>query len=172
MVGSSDLVRTACSSNHLTLIEPAMTPCPIASNLSSRVSKERGEAETDVNSAHVRKDMFHRLFQARDHLTGGPGYTIACLFEESGLLKAAGSDPTLMTLNPAIFFRIGLTPETWGKPASKMRKTCKNLDEIHAGPQLTCLSSCRWRSNSEGSGWWQYSRRSMPAKRYHYSGVL
>lgn len=112
----------------------------IESNLSSRIAKEQGEAEKGVDSADVRKDMFHHLFQAKDPLTGGPGYTIDELFEETSLLVAAGSDTT-STVVPAMFFYMIRNPETYEKLTSEIRKTFKNVDEIHTSPQL---ASCRY----------------------------
>ncbi|KAL9034324.1 MAG: hypothetical protein Q9180_005470 [Flavoplaca navasiana] len=112
----------------------------IESNLSSRIAMEEKGAEKDVNSVDVRKDMFHHLFHAKDPLTGGPGYTRAELRAETSLLVVAGSDTT-STVIPAMFFYMTRNPRIYEKLTSEIRKTFHNVDEIHAGPEL---SSCRY----------------------------
>lgn len=101
---------------------------------------EEDGAEKGVDSVDVRKDMFHHLFHAKDPLTGGPGYTKAELRAETSLLVVAGSDTT-STVIPAMFFYMTRNPRTYDKLTSEIRKTFHNVDEIHAGPQL---SSCRY----------------------------
>ncbi|KAL8668549.1 MAG: hypothetical protein Q9168_006823 [Polycauliona sp. 1 TL-2023] len=112
----------------------------IESNLASRLSKEKDGVEKGMDSTNARKDMFHHLFHAKDPLTGGPGYSIGELFEETNLLVIAGSDTT-STVIPAMFFYMTRNPGAYQKLTREIRQTFKNLDGIHAGPKLT---SCRY----------------------------
>ncbi|KAL8997141.1 MAG: hypothetical protein Q9169_003524 [Polycauliona sp. 2 TL-2023] len=112
----------------------------IESNLTSRLAKEKDGIEKGVDSTAVRKDMFHHLFHAKDPLTGGPGYSVAELFEETSLLVIAGSDTT-STVIPAMFFYMTRNPKLYEKLNNEIRNAFESVDEIHAGPKLT---SCRY----------------------------
>ncbi|KAL8948209.1 MAG: hypothetical protein Q9222_005584 [Ikaeria aurantiellina] len=108
--------------------------------LAQRTKEERVIREKGMDTAGVRKDIFHHLFQAKDPQTGGPGYTEDELTEESDLLVVAGSDTTSTTF-AAMFFYMTRNPAVYRKLISEIRTNFKNADDIRAGPLLT---SCRY----------------------------
>ncbi|KAL8804216.1 MAG: hypothetical protein Q9200_005909 [Gallowayella weberi] len=112
----------------------------VESNLSSRIAQEIKEGEKNSNPADAREDMFHHLFHARDPETGGPGYRMEELFEETNLLVIAGSDTT-STVIPAMFFYLTRHPEAYQRLTSEIRTAFGSAKEIRAGPKL---ASCRY----------------------------
>ncbi|KAL8686379.1 MAG: hypothetical protein Q9224_005463 [Gallowayella concinna] len=112
----------------------------VESNLVSRIAQENNGGEKDGRPTDAREDMFHHIFHARDPETGGPGYKMEELFEETNLLVIAGSDTT-STVIPAMFFYLTRHPEVYQRLTSEIRTTFGSADEIHAGPKL---ASCRY----------------------------
>lgn len=105
---------------------------------------ERSELETTLQKAgqdqHMRKDMFHYLFQVKDAETGQPAYSREELRAEANLLVIAGSDTTSISLC-GFFFYITHYPRVYAKLVKHIRSTFASIDEIVEGPQL---SSCQY----------------------------
>ena len=104
------------------------------------MAEEEAPEGNDLTATDIRKDFFHRLFQAEDPETGGPGYTREKLGEENDLLVIAGADTT-STAFAAMFFYLTRNPRVYRELTEEIRTTFKSVEEIHSGPQL---SSCRY----------------------------
>ncbi|KAL8730883.1 MAG: hypothetical protein Q9166_003810 [cf. Caloplaca sp. 2 TL-2023] len=105
----------------------------IESNLSYRIAQEKNEEKKAMDAGDVRKDLFHYLFHAKYPETGGSGYTMEELLEETSLLVVAGSDTT-STVVPAMFFYMARNPLIQQKLTNEIQNAFSSGDEIHAGP--------------------------------------
>lgn len=105
---------------------------------------ERSELETTMQKSgqdqHIRKDMFHYLFQAKDAETGQPAYSRRELLAAANLFVIAGSDTTSTTLS-GFFFYITHYPRVYAKLIKHIRTTFASIDEIVEGRKL---SSCQY----------------------------
>lgn len=105
---------------------------------------ERSELETALQKSgkdqHMRKDMFHYLYQAKDAETSQPAYSREELLAEANLLVIAGSDTTSISLS-GFFFYITHYPHVYVKLVKHIRSTFASIDEIVEGHKL---SSCQY----------------------------
>ena len=111
--------------------------------LEQRVT-ERSELEATLQKSgqdqHMRKDMFHYLFQAKDAETGLPACSRGELLATANLFVIAGSDTMSATLS-GFFFYITHYPRVYAKLIKHIRTTFASIDEIVEGRKL---SSCQY----------------------------
>ncbi|KAL8898803.1 MAG: hypothetical protein Q9192_001903, partial [Flavoplaca navasiana] len=89
---------------------------------------------------HMRKDMFHFIYQAKDQETGKPAYSRDELLAEASLLIIAGYETTSISVC-GFFFYITHYPRVYQKLVQHIRTTFASADEIVDGPKL---SSCQY----------------------------
>jgi len=112
----------------------------VAAAVGERTKQEQELQKERSKGQEGRKDIFHYLFQAKDTITGGPGYTIPELYSEAVLLIIAGTDTSSVSLC-ANFFYITHNPRVYQRLTKEIRGTFASLDEIKSGPKLL---SCRY----------------------------
>lgn len=91
--------------------------------------KQEEEQEMKSIDDREHKDMFHRLFQAKDPETGQKGYSSQQLFSEANNLIIAGSDTT-STVIAAMFFYLTRNPSAYRKLTTEIRQTFACVDDI------------------------------------------
>ena len=100
-----------------------------------KYSKAQAVERMKMGDDADRKDFFHYLLKAKDPETGA-GFTTPELWGESNLLIIAGSDTTSTALANAFFYLVH-NPFALDKVTTEVRTAFSNVEDIHAGPQLT-----------------------------------
>lgn len=102
------------------------------------------EARAGKDEKDQRQDIFHFLYNAVDPDTGNRGLDRTALRAEAGLLVAAGSDTTSITLSGLFFYLTG-DPRRLRKLEDEILSTFNSVDDISHGPVLkgcTYLRAC------------------------------
>lgn len=102
------------------------------------------EAKASKEEIGQRQDIFYFLYNAVDPETGERGLDRTGLRAEAGLLVAAGSDTTSITLS-GIFFYLTGDPRRLKKLEDEILSTFDSIDDIYHGPVLkncTYLRAC------------------------------
>ncbi|CAI7663163.1 unnamed protein product [Penicillium pancosmium] len=94
---------------------------------------------TSVNDAADVPDVFHRLRDAKDPVTGA-GFTLDEIAAESTTLIVAGSDTTSTSIS-AVLFYLAHHRDVYDKVTAEVRGKFSSVDEIRSGP---ALASCQF----------------------------
>ena len=108
---------------------------------------DRTELEKKLQSEssgenHMRKDIFHYLFQSKDPDTGKPSYSSDELYAEAHMFIIAGSDTTAAVLS-ALFFYLARNPRAYSRLTAELRAKFHSANDIRWGPALNSCSYFR-----------------------------
>ena len=107
----------------------------VEKSVADRTKLEEKFQEEGSNDKHIRKDIFHYLFQSKDPDTGKPAYSFGELFAEAQLFIIAGSDTTALTLS-ALFFYLARNPHAYSRLTAEIRTKFQSVSDIRWGPNL------------------------------------
>jgi cytochrome P450 len=104
-------------------------------------SKSQAVERMKMGSDADRRDFFYYLLKAKDPETGA-GFATPELWGESNLLIIAGSDTTSTALAGAFFYLVH-NSYALKKATQEIRTAFTDVEEIHAGPQLSACNYLR-----------------------------
>ncbi|KAL8822413.1 MAG: hypothetical protein Q9191_006853, partial [Dirinaria sp. TL-2023a] len=110
----------------------------VEESVSNRTALEEKLQNESTDESHMRKDIFHYLFQSKDPDTGKPSYSLDELHAEAHMFIVAGSDTTAAVLS-ALFFYLMHYPEAYSKVTAELRTNFHSADDIRGS---TSLNSC------------------------------
>ena len=107
----------------------------VENSVTDRKKLEEKLQEESTDEKHMRKDIFHYLFQSKDPDTGKPAYSLNELYAEAHMFIIAGTDTTASVLS-ALFFYLARNPHACSKLTAELRTKFQSVSDIRWGPIL------------------------------------